>query len=200
MIGGFKVKKNVDWQHGEIDILVYSSSTNTALQIQAKAPIPPQGARMTRQVESNTLKAINQLKSFDRQRTETKDRLLKNVFGLEVSNARWASAVLVSSSFGTSRAWSGMSGIAALNPQLLTLVMEEIARDGNLDLVEIPAKAARILDGLIGRSCRGWSQQTIEVFGTSISFPVLELDYEEIGNIQVEIATTQARAMREASR
>jgi hypothetical protein len=42
------VEKNVRWSRGEVDLLVFDPASNTVLQIQAKAAIPAQNARMTR--------------------------------------------------------------------------------------------------------------------------------------------------------
>ena len=43
------VVPNVCWERGEIDILIFNPDENAALQVQAKAAIPPEGARMTRE-------------------------------------------------------------------------------------------------------------------------------------------------------
>ncbi|UWU84922.1 hypothetical protein N2605_00205 [Bradyrhizobium yuanmingense] len=185
-IGGLVVRKNVVWKHGEIDLLAYSPKTNTALHVQAKAPIPPQGARMTRQVETNSLHAIRQLAAFDSQPTSDKDAILCNTFGLDIANAKWASAVLASSSFGTSSAWSALQGIAALNPPLLTHVSRRMIQESNANLLDVPSLAAKSLDEIVARTSRGWTRQTISVFGTDVSFPGLLLDYEAIGKVQLE--------------
>jgi hypothetical protein len=42
---GLLVSRNVAWAGGEIDLLVYEAASNTAIQLQAKAAIPPQGGR-----------------------------------------------------------------------------------------------------------------------------------------------------------
>lgn len=50
------------WTNGELAFSTAPASsqkTNSAVQVQAKAAIPANGARMTRQVESNTLKAVD---------------------------------------------------------------------------------------------------------------------------------------------
>jgi hypothetical protein len=177
-IAGLRVRRNVVWEGGEIDLLVYDPASNTALQVQAKAPIPPQGARMTRQVESNTLRAVEQLENFEGQPPSAKDGLLARSFSLSCKDVRWASAVLTRSSFGTSRAWSAIMGKAALNLPLLRQSLRDLEHDGAVDMTRLPEAAARILSGVIQASSNGWTNEKI---GTSIEFPNLDLDYRALG-------------------
>ncbi len=180
------VRRNVLWERGEIDLLVYSLPRNTALQIQAKVPIPPQGARMTRQVEQNTLEAIRQLRAFEEQDGSTKDAVASNAVGLECSEVRWASAVLVGSSFGTSTAWSALNGIAALNIPILALVLERMRNEGDKNLLSVPTIADQVLRDVIARGSRGWVQQQFNVLGKSITLPILDLNYEELAAAKEE--------------
>jgi hypothetical protein len=180
------VRRNVLWARGEIDLLVYSLPTNTALQIQAKAPIPPQGARMTRQVEQNTLEAIRQLRAFEEQDASTKDAVVSQAAGSECSDVRWASAVLVGSSFGTSTAWSALNGIAALNIPILALVLKRMRSEGDKNLLSVPAIADQVLRNVIARGSRGWVQQQFDISGKSISLPILDLEYEKLAAAKEE--------------
>jgi hypothetical protein len=62
------VALNVSWLHGrkegELDMLVYAAAENVALHVQAKAAIPPQGARMIRALEGRISEAVEQLSEF----------------------------------------------------------------------------------------------------------------------------------------
>jgi hypothetical protein len=173
-IAGLRVDRNVVWEGGEIDLLAYDPKSNTALQVQAKAPIPPQGARMTRQVESHTLRAIEQLGKFEDQPPSVKDALLTRSFSLSCKDVRWASAVLTRSSFGTSRAWSAMQGRAALNLPLLRHALRNIEEDGAIDMTRLRDAAARIVSEVIQATSKGFTNEKIELFGTRIEFPNLD--------------------------
>ena len=59
---GLEITLGHVWQKGDIDILVYSPSENAALHIQAKAAIPPQGARMVQTIEGRVLEGLDQRK------------------------------------------------------------------------------------------------------------------------------------------
>lgn len=182
------VRKNIIWERGEIDLLVYNRATNTALQVQAKAPIPPQGARMTRQVEHNTLEAARQLRAFEALDVHNKDVILSASIGDECSNVSWGSAVLVQSSFGTHTAWSALEGIAAINIPILILIVQRMIRHNVDNLLMFPTIADEVIHYVVSRGAVGWTPQQIEVLGRTIKLPLLDLDYQELALIKNEIA------------
>jgi hypothetical protein len=185
-IAGLQVRKNVVWDGGEIDLVGFETASNTALQVQAKAAIPPQGARMTRQVESNSLVAVQQLENFERQPATVKDELLARLFSTDCKNVRWTSAVLSRSSFGTSRAWSAIQGRAALNLSVLRRILQRVALNGAVDLSRVPEMAGRIISEAIDKSSNGWTEEKIELFGTRIKFPNLNLDFRALDRIKAD--------------
>jgi hypothetical protein len=63
-IAKVEVVKNHAWGNGEIDLLAYQSSSNIALHVQAKAALPPQGARMVDRVEGRSREGLKQLAAF----------------------------------------------------------------------------------------------------------------------------------------
>jgi hypothetical protein len=136
---------------------------------------------MTRQVESNTLRAVEQLVRFEGQSSAVKDDLIARSFSLSCKDVRWASGVLSRSSFGTSRAWSAIQERAALNLPLLRRSLRELGRDGAIDMTRLPSAAARIISEIIEASSHGWKNEMIELFGTSIEFPNLDLDFRALG-------------------
>ena len=111
-IPGVEVKRNVNWSAGEIDLLVRQKSHNVAMQVQAKATLAPQGARMTRQVESQALNGIDQLNRFSDLSEEDRNRVCAVAFGGEVVALEWVSGLLVRAGLGTERAWSAVGGVA----------------------------------------------------------------------------------------
>ena len=180
---GVSVKANVRWGGGEVDLLAFDSVSRTALQIQAKAAIPPQGGRMTRQVESNTLRAVQQLKKFEELREEEKLEILNRAFGVDVKDIRWASAVLSRSSFGTSKAWTAISHRAALNLFMLRKAVKILASESASDLTRVPEIAFRSFGEIIQTSCGNWEDGKFELFGTVIHFPNLSLDNQAMARV-----------------
>ncbi|WP_439364502.1 hypothetical protein ACNJYD_33075 [Bradyrhizobium sp. DASA03005] len=177
-VPGIQTRTNVHWRDGEIDLLAFSQATNSALQIQAKAAIPADGARMTRQLETNTRTAVRQLEGFERLGTSEKDAAIQTAFGVRAHEVRWASGVLSRSSFGSVSAWEAIGGRAAMNLPLLKLVTEQIAAapTAAADLATVPERSARILAEIANDGIHGWEDQPLDVFGTSITVPLLRLD------------------------
>ncbi|WP_037469848.1 hypothetical protein [Sinorhizobium fredii] len=181
------VATNVQWAEGEIDLLVFSPQTNSALQVQAKAGIPPQGARMTRQVESNTLKAVAQLNRFDAIPPAERDRILSQAFGIGAKGVAWAGAVLVRSSFGTSKAWSELAGRAPFNPPLLKLLVNE-HQGQNVDLTTFPTRAWQSLETISEALFERWDNDEIILFGKTIVIPLMRLNNSEVFRIRATLA------------
>ena len=61
-VPGLDIVLGHDWRKGDLDMLVYSAAENAALHVQAKAAIPPQGARMIQTIEGRVGEGLDQLK------------------------------------------------------------------------------------------------------------------------------------------
>ncbi|RWA75339.1 MAG: hypothetical protein EOQ28_09595 [Mesorhizobium sp.] len=175
-IPGVETRTNVLWRGGEIDLLAFCQATNSAIQIQAKAAIPPNGARMTRQLETNTRTAVRQLQGFERLSTAEKDALVQTGFGVRAHEVRWASGVLSRSAFGSVSAWEAIGDRAAMNLPLLKLVTEELAAEPSADLSTLPDRAAQTLGEIADEGIRRWDEEPLDVFGTTVIIPLLQLD------------------------
>jgi len=186
-IPGVEVAKNVKWTGGEIDILVFQSSSKVAMHVQAKAALPPQGARMTRRIEDQTLKAVDQLKRFDAKSAKFRNELCARTFGKEIVPLSWVSGILSRSSLGTAKAWSAVEGIAILNPLLLTGAVSRIMADSKLSLADLPNITQTLVREITNRAVKGWTNNRINIFGTEVEVPLLDLDYEQITKIRHQL-------------
>lgn len=175
-IPGVEVRANVHWRDGEIDLLAFCQASNSAIQIQAKAAIPASGARMTRQLETNTRAAVQQLQGFENLAAGEKDGVIQAAFGVRANELSWASGVLSRSSFGSVPAWEAIGQRAAMNLPLLNLVTQELAAEPDADLATVPERATRILGEIANEGALGWEDQPLDVFGTTIIIPLLRLD------------------------
>ncbi|NOV19153.1 hypothetical protein E5S70_24240 [Ensifer adhaerens] len=184
---GVDIKTNVIWGGREIDIVGYCRKTNSAVQVQAKAAIPANGARMTQQLETNTLKAVEQLEAFEDLAPAEKDAMIRAIFKVDADNVQWSSAVLSRSSFGTVRAWQAMQGRAALNLQLLQSIVNDVATEDAFDLATLPERAMKAICDIAAKGIRSWREETLDVFGSKITIPLLDLDDREIGRIRAAL-------------
>jgi hypothetical protein len=181
------VRRNVRWSKGEVDLLAFDPQSNTALQIQAKAAIPAQNARMTRQLEEHTLRAISQIDTLKELSSEELDDFLSRTFHRRITNAALISAALSRSGFGTWRSWSALRDVVALNIPLLGETLRLISIETGSPLSEFPRVAVESLNNWTRRVVRRWGRSTIELLGKSVHFPVIELNERGLSSLKIEL-------------
>jgi hypothetical protein len=185
------VKSNIIWKDGEIDLLVFDPASNTALQIQAKAAMSAQNARMARQLEDHTLRAVEQINKLKELQGAALDTLLSKVFDGKISGATLISAVLSRSGLGTWRSWSALGDAVALNIPLLRETLRLIAGEPGTPLPDLPSKAVNVLNDWARRAAKGWRRADINLLGRAITFPVIESNDREISGIKIRLGLVQ---------
>lgn len=176
---GVEVRQGVRWQDGEIDLLAFHEPTNSALQIQAKAAVPPQGARMVAQIESRTLEAAKQIKRFLDLNGGEKDKICSLAFGRKLEKVTWSSGVMVRTCLGTEKAWKGIAGYVPLNPVLLKAAIKRMTGE-NGSFAQIEAVVEDEMKGLRTKALLGWHRKSFRLFGETIELPLLSLDHDAI--------------------
>ena len=186
---GVEVKKNVNWEEGEIDVLVYHEASNSAFQLQAKACVPPQGARMVAHVESRTREAANQVERFLRLSDNRKDGICSSAIGRKLSGISWCSGILVRTCLGTERAWSGIAGYVPLNPVLLRAAVKRMCECGEFTFMMFGKVVEAELTNLRSTAVLGWENKSITLFGEMFELPFLELDYAAISDFRGRVVS-----------
>lgn len=181
---GVEIKKNVSWQRGEIDLLAYHEASNSAFQLQAKAGVPPQGARMVAQVESRTLEAAKQIERFLGLGGDEKDMICSKSFGRKLSGISWCSGILVRTCLGTEKAWAGIADYVPLNPILLRCAVKRLSEGSDFSFVRIEEVVKEELERLRSAAVLGWEEKSFTLFGETIQLPLLNLDYRAISNFR----------------
>jgi hypothetical protein len=177
---GVEVRKNVNWEKGELDLLAYHQASNSAFQVQAKAGLPPQGARMVAQVESRTLEATKQIRRFLDLSSDERDSICSSAIGRKVSGVVWSSGILVRTCLGTEKAWNTIEDCVPLNPVLLRSAVNGLSADAEFSFASMEAAVASSLASLRTAAVRGWENKSFTLFGEKIELPMLDLDYAEI--------------------
>lgn len=183
---GVEVAKNVNWQKGEIDLLAYHEASNSAFQLQAKAGVPPQGARMVAQVESRTLEAAKQIRRFLDLSSEERDAICSSAIGRKVAGVVWSSGILVRTCLGTEKSWTGIAGFVPLNPVLLRAAVKRIADGSEFTFANFGDVVDEELARLRARAVLGWENKSFILFGEKIELPLLDLDYAAIRDFRDE--------------
>ncbi|KVG72274.1 hypothetical protein [Burkholderia ubonensis] len=141
-----EIRRNVQWEQGEIDILVYRKSENVALVVEAKGAVAPDGARMVYHVQSRIKDGINQLRKFDALSPDERDGILGRALGRQVRDVRCVKAVLAWASFGTEEVWEQFTDIAPLN---IALLAELVRRDLTRELDRLVNDTHALIDEIV---------------------------------------------------
>jgi hypothetical protein len=170
-----EIRTNVQWRAGEIDLVAYHAGSNSALQIQAKAGVPPEGARMLARVEARTIEAANQLESFLDLPDDEKDAICGAAFATRLTAVRWQSAVLVRTCLGTENAWNRIEAFAPLNPVLLRVVVRRMRAEGEFTFVDFGARVEQELSRFRSEAVTGWENKSLKLLGVELVVPLLQL-------------------------
>lgn len=182
-----KIVSNKNWSNGEFDLLVYQSSSNTVLHVEAKAPIPPQGARMTRAVENRSKEGIKQLNRFQGLPQNERDFVISEIFNTQAENVHCVSVLLCRAGLGTHSVWELGKDITILNLQLLNGVVQVLLTEG-LPLSEFRAVSDNLLNDIRIRAVLGWKKGSIVLNGVLIEMPLLQLNYDEVYKIKCQLS------------
>lgn len=164
---------------GEFDLLIYQSSSNTMLHIQAKAAIPPQGARMTKAVETRSIEGIGQLDRFQDLPENERDSVISNILGKPVEKVQCVSVLLCRAGLGTHSVWELKKDITVVNLQLLNKIIQ-ILFDSNFNLSHFKRVTDDFLIDIYNKSVLGWMPGYIYLNGVFIRMPLLQLNHNEI--------------------
>lgn len=182
-IPGVEVAKAVSWDGGEIDLVVYQETTRTVLQVQAKAAIPPQGARMTAHIESRTNEAVNQLAKFKAADDEIQATALARAFNRSTDDFREVhtlSGVASRSGFGSRGAWADLGDAVPLTPALLRGVLSDGASGIASSLPDIWGSVPSVLDRAVSYTTSGWRRDQIILLNGTLSVPLLDLNPHKV--------------------
>ncbi len=184
LLPSVEIKANVDWERGEIDLLVLHAKSKSALQIQAKAAVPPEGARMIAQIESRTMEAVKQIRRFMDLEENQKDAVCSRAFGTDLTGLSWTSGVLVRTCLGTEKSWESISGCIPLNPIILRSSVKKMLEMDSFALSDIASVAWDALENLRRSAVGDWEQKSFSLFGENIVLPLLDLNYAAIGEFR----------------
>lgn len=193
-ISGLEVRQNHEWKSssatGEIDLLVYCSNLNKALVIQAKAVIPPQGARMVRNVQDRILEGIEQIVRFNELSKGERGRIISEALGFYTSDVETVDIILSSSCLGSDKAWVEIDklNICGINSVLLRLLIYESiqAKDSSI-LFNIQSWTKETLDKLVDDSKIQWEDKEFKLFGVSVCFPSWSIDESSLHRTRMRI-------------
>jgi hypothetical protein len=184
-IDSLVIRKNVKWDAGEIDLLVYSPLENTALQIQAKAAIPPHGVRMLRAVEQRIAEGVCQLGAFRNLAATTRDGIISKAVGLPVTRARIVDLVLCRSCVGSRDSWAALEAVGAVNLPLLRGAVDVVKHGGLFS--ELPSHAYQVLREVVHATFEGWHSEEVILGDLRLRVPTMQLCRRQLNAWRVRL-------------
>ena len=178
-VSRLEVVRNHDWGDGEFDVLVYSPAENVALHVQAKAAIPPQGARMVAAIEARGREGLEQLARFRALAQGDQDTILTQALGHQVAAVSLIDVLLARTSFGTAALWGRSGAVALVNLLLLAEVIR--TADPARPLTDFAAHATARLDEIVDIASPRWVEREIDLGTLALRLPILDYDFASLG-------------------
>ncbi len=173
-VPNLEIARNCKWEHGELDLIIYSPAENVAIHVQAKAAIPPQGARMVAANESRIREGLSQLERFREQSVETREDALGRALGHSVKGVQVSDMVLSRTCFGTERIWQEAGSVALINLELLSVVLG--STDPDRPIGDLRGRAARYLTELAIATSPQWVHVELNMGLARLRIPMLRYD------------------------
>lgn len=193
-IDGVVVTTNCRWsrngQQGEIDTLVFQRSTNTVIQVQAKASLAAISSRMVARMEDTVAKGIGQLEDVRALPSHDRDAVLTKALGVPVQDAHLVDVLMTTGGVGSAAAWSSLGQVIALNPVLLNAAIESVLADVDPALSAVAERAKGLLDVLVADAEPSWHEETVvlglasDAGSMSVTFPALSLDQTKVSRFR----------------
>jgi hypothetical protein len=191
------IVQNVIWKDGkiagEIDLLVFSPTENVLLHVQAKAAIPPQGARMIKALEGRIDEATKQLNRFRDLPQHVIDGIVTSATDQQVKGVRVIDVILTRSSCGTHRIWKKLNGVVTVNPPLLNVVLNRLGKDKPSEILgRFPEFVAAEIERLMSVIRPKWVHKNLDCGTALLKVPMLEYDRQKMDRERASTAHPNA--------
>ncbi len=179
--GGWITRQEVKHDAGEIDLLIASETGGPVLLIQAKGPLPPQGARLTERLADRIREGIGQIERFRGLPPDVQEQIVSNTLGRPVAGKDLRHGILARSCFGAPEAFDRRSDAELLTLATLSLALEDMRRVEAIPTVDgLIAALQSVREQLNDTSNYRWEQGKLELAGRSIHMPLLKFDHPSV--------------------
>ena len=171
-----QVQSNITWERGEIDLLVYDPRTNSAIHIQAKAPLPPQGARMVGRLEYRLREGLDQVRRFSALPTNRRDAILSHALCRIVENVQVYDVLLARSCFGTQTLGTDAGSIDLISLPILSGSLTDCVESGAVTVPAIVQRCRENLRELVMNARPQWIHDILWVENVALEIPLFQFD------------------------
>jgi hypothetical protein len=179
--GGWITRREVRHDTGEIDLLIASEAGGPVLLVQAKGPLPPQGARLTERLAGRIMEGIRQIDRFRQLGSDIQESIVSDALGRRVAHEDLRHGILARSCFGAPEAFDARTGAELLTLPTLSLALDDMRRVKAVPVVDILIAALQAARERLYRASRyRWEEGDLEIAGRSIRMPLLKFDHGSV--------------------
>lgn len=177
--GNFECKKNVNFDGGEIDLLVLSKQEKICLSIQIKATISPDSSRTVARVQDRTIEALRQIKTFEEKGSKFHLEFINSTFDTDLEEIKILNLILVRSCAGSEKSWEINNSYKILNYVLLAKLLCEKLNADSFNLENFENEILLKQEDLIEVSKWDTSYENLKIDDYEIEFP--NIHFNNIG-------------------
>lgn len=170
------IQKNINYEGGEIDVVVLDQVQNTALCFQVKATVAPDSARTVQRVESRAMEGMDQLARFDALPQEQKEAVINKAFNTNLSSISFQHMLMVRSCAGSADVWQLNGKYPILNYAVLANLIARKIEKREFTIANFSASVYKIQEEILSRSKSVIVEETLKIGDYEIQFPNVDSD------------------------
>lgn len=175
------VRQGVEFPGGEIDLVIGDPVDETILSVQAKAPLPPQGARLTERLAGRIREGLTQIERFRSLNPDMQRDVLSRALDRRLDRPKIVHGLLARSCFGGTEAWTGAPDLALITLATLSLGVKSMALTGRSERVtDLIAAVRDATEAYVADAAPRWEEGRIELIGREIFMPLLKFDQDKV--------------------
>lgn len=176
--GSWTLKKNVEHDGGEIDVIV-AGDDGPVLLLEAKGPLSPQGARLTERLADRTREGLSQIDRFKKLEREEREEVVGRAIGRDVADTDLRYGILARSCFGAVEAFDVSNGIHRVTLPLLSIALGEMrAAAEQVDVTLLIERLSAAEERFYRDAAPVWRAGAIEIAERTLTVPVLDFDHD----------------------
>lgn len=170
------IQKNINYEGGEIDLVVLDQVQNTALCFQVKATVAPDSARTVQRVETRAMEGMDQLARFDAFPQDQKDAIINKAFNTNLSGISLQHILMVRSCAGSADAWQLNRKYPILNYAVFANLFARKIEKKDFTIGDFSARIYEIQEEILHRSKSVIVNETLKIGEYEIQFPNVDSD------------------------
>lgn len=176
--GNIQCASNVNYDGGEVDLLVLDTVSEVCLAFQIKATIAAASTRGVSRVQGRSEEGIRQIKRWQQLGLSKQKKIIENAFNTTLNLNKVGDVLLVRSSAGQESVWE--SGVSIVNYDFLRGLMGKKLTAGNPSLDNFDVEVSAYMQELITISEVKTQIQLLSVGHLNIEFPDQEFNDNQL--------------------